>query len=112
VPEDEYQCQHRQRIEKDADREPALVLGGAPQAAAPDPRKQVEVEGERREGHERGLRPRQETEQEREAAHRDVDQLPLGFAGRQAGQRTMLGAGRRRANRAAAGNSFRNEYEG
>src|SRR5581483_1512511 len=74
--EDQDEDENRERIQQDANWKPARDIVGAIQLPATDPRQDEGVHRERDAGEERGLRPRQESQQQREGARPDVDPLP------------------------------------
>ncbi len=76
-PEQQDQREDRKRIEQDAGPRAAKLC--RPDDARRDPGEEEEIEDHRTRGEERGLRPREHPQQQRERRHRDVDQLPAGF---------------------------------
>ena len=84
VAEEQDEGEHRERVGEDPDRIAARDVRRAPHPAAEEPRQHLPVEDEGGERHERGLRPRQPAQQQRERHARDVDDAPRELAARQA----------------------------
>jgi hypothetical protein len=81
VAEHQDQQQNRERVEQDAGRKSSSHFRRAVQPRAADTRQDVPVERQRRRGEDRRLPPLEIAQQQREPAHRHVDDL-AGVLGR------------------------------
>jgi hypothetical protein len=77
--EHQDQQQHGERVEQDAEREPAGGVGRTIESAPAEAWEHEGVEGERGDRAQRRLPPREHPQQQREAAHRHVEQLARRF---------------------------------